>query len=120
MWQRKQTIYLVLAVFLMVIAVFMTKEIVLQIASGVIALLSAVTIFLYNNRPLQSKMCMAGQLLTLAWVVYYGIVYCSGNNATSALQFELCLPVVTYVMFRMARVGIKHDEDLIRSADRIR
>lgn len=120
MWQRKQTIYLVLAVFLMVIAAFMAKEVVLQIASGVIALFSAVTIFLYGNRPLQSKMCMGGQLLALAWVVYYGIVHCVMKSATSPMQFELCLPVVTYVMFRVARMGIKHDEELIRSADRIR
>jgi len=120
MWQRKQTIYLILALFLMVIAVFMSEKLVLQIASGVTALLAGVTIFLYGNRPLQRKMCVVGQILLLLWVIYYAVVYCYMTTGKASLQFELCLPVVAYVMFRMANVGIKHDEDLVRSADRIR
>lgn len=120
MWQRKQTIYLILAVFLMVVAVFVAREVVLQVASGVIALLAAVTIFFFENRPLQRKMCMAGQVLLLAWLIYYAVVNCYMESSRSPLQFELCLPVVTYIMFRLANAGIKHDDDLVRSADRIR
>ena len=73
MWQRKQTIYLILVVFLMTIAAFQSCGIILQIASGIVAALAAVTISLFKNRQTQMKMCMAGQLLLLLWVLYFGI-----------------------------------------------
>ncbi len=120
MWQRKQTIYLILVVFLMIIAAFLAMDIVLQVASGVVALLAAVTIFKFSNRRLQMKMCMTGQLLLLAWVLYFGIMHFYVNEDAARLPFYLCLPIVAYIMFRMARAGIRHDEELIRSADRIR
>lgn len=120
MWQRKQTIYLILVVFLMVIAAFLAADIVLKAGSGVTAVLATVTIFKYNNRPLQMKMCMAGQLLLLAWVLYFGIIHFYVDKGAQKLPFYLCLPIVAYIMFRMARTGIRHDEELVRSADRIR
>ncbi|MDD7247920.1 MAG: DUF4293 family protein [Prevotellaceae bacterium] len=120
MWQRKQTIYLILVVFLMTIAAFQACGIILQIASGIVAALAAVTISLFKNRQTQMKMCMAGQLLLLLWVLYFGIEHFYIAKSATRLPFYLCLPVVAYIMFRMARAGIKHDDELVRSADRIR
>lgn len=120
MWQRKQTIYLILVVFLMVIATCMATYVLLKVASGVIAALAAVAIFLFKKRQQQIKMCMAGQVLLLLWLIYFCVVHFYVNHAATRLPFYLVLPVVAYLMFRMAQAGIRHDENLIRSADRIR
>ena len=120
MWQRKQTIYLILALFLMILTAIMSTEILLQIFGAIIAGLAAVTIFFFNNRPLQMKMCIVGQLLILLWVVWFGIQYYYIEHGATALPLYCFLPIVTYIMFRLARVGIKHDDDLVKSADRIR
>lgn len=120
MWQRKQTIYLILAVLLMTVVTFVAVDIILQVSGAIVALLAAVTIFLFENRSLQMKMCMAGQFLVLLWVVYFGIQHYYIKHVATALPFYFFLSVVAYIMFRLARVGIKHDDDLVKSADRIR
>lgn len=104
----------------MVIAAFMAVGIILKAASAVVALVAAVAIFMFNNRKLQSRMCLAGQLLLLLWVIYFGVMHVVVNHGATRVPFYLCLPIVAYIMFRMARAGIQHDEELIRSADRIR
>jgi hypothetical protein len=120
MWQRKQTIYLILAAFLMVITLFLAMDIVLQIASGVVAVVAVLAIFKFNNRQTQMTICMVGQLLILAWMLYFGVIHFYVDKTVTKLPFYLCLPIVAYIMFRMARAGIKHDDNLVRSADRIR
>ena len=35
-------------------------------------------------------------------------------------QFGVCLPIVSIVLYWLAYKGIKHDDDLVRSADRLR
>lgn len=118
MWQRKQTIYLILAFFLMSIAAYFVKDLILDIVSCVVALLSIVTIFMFKNRQVQMRMCFLGQVLLLLWVAYFSFVHF--GRKVGLPSFQLCFPIVSYLMFRMARIGIKHDEELVRSADRIR
>lgn len=104
----------------MVLAAVKAVDIALQVSGGIVAVLAAVTIFLFGNRPLQMKMCMVGQFLVLLWVVWFGIQHFYVKHGATALPLYFFLPVVVYIMFRLARVGIKHDDDLVKSADRIR
>lgn len=120
MWQRKQTIYLLLVVFLMLIALFLTRDLVLQIASGVVALLANTTIFRFKDRKQQIKMCLVGQVLLLLWMIYFAVMHFYVHKGATAVPFYVCLPLVSYILYRLARMGIQHDEDLVRSADRIR
>ena len=80
------------------------------------------TIFAYNNRPLQSKMCLFGILLVLVWYVLYFffVPYREIPNTHFAVSFGVCLPLLSGIFLLMARRGINHDEKLVRSADRIR
>lgn len=89
----------------------------------VLAALSLVTVFLYRRRALQMKLCVAGVVLCLVWYVYYA--YCafvslSVGGAVFHVRFAACLPFVALVLLLMARRGVKADDRLVRSMDRIR
>ena len=81
------------------------------------AALSLGTIFLFNNRKLQSKF-----FLLIAWYIVLGV---TARNTSSVdfsfnIAFAACLPAVAAILVFMARAGVIHDEKLVRAADRIR
>ncbi len=88
----------------------------------VVGVLTLVDIFLYRKRQLQARLCTAGMLLCLAWYGYYAFVVLNElqTNGTFGFRFAACLPFVAFVLLFMARKGIMADEKLVRSMDRIR
>lgn len=88
---------------------------ILTVAGAIIAL---VDIFLYNNRPLQFKIGLAGLAIgTLNIILYfvYTRKYDTGAIALSAI-FSFAVPV----FFLMAIIAIRKDEKLVKSVDRLR
>lgn len=84
---------------------------------------SLATIFLYNNRKLQIKLCSWNMLLLILWYIAYAILAYIKKDAMGAelkLSFASILPLVSIILVFMARKGVKADEALIRAADRIR
>ena len=81
------------------------------------------TIFLYKLRPVQMKLCFINIILTIICVgltlVYLFIVY---SDFKANVQFKLfaLLPFVSVFFLYMAYRGIKKDEELVKSVDRIR
>ena len=126
MWQRKQTIYLLVVTLLMgALAAYMPKNglegNILSSVAGVTALFSFITIFFFKNRALQKTLCKFGILLIIAWLAYY----CYNNyyvywHGSFYLWPPSLVPVVAFVVYLLAIKGIKHDENLIKSMDRIR
>ncbi len=90
----------------------------LLILSVAIGLLAVVNIFLFKNRKLQMRLTWLGivlQLIVLA--VYFQQIktFVQGNyTLTSALSF------VIPIFFILAWMGIRKDEKLIKSMDRLR
>lgn len=73
------------------------------------------------NRKLQSKLCMIISLLLIAWYGYgIGVVFALKGADTPRPQFAAILPIIALILTFMARSGIKADEKLVRSADRLR
>lgn len=89
---------------------------------AIAVMLSLIAIFLYKKRKLQARLCSASMVLCLAWYVYVGI--CVLNEFQSSGRFHVafaaCLPFVAFVLLVMARKGVMADERLVRSMDRIR
>lgn len=88
---------------------------ILTVAAAIVAL---VDIFLYNNRPLQLKIALAGQAVSILNIVLYLIYtkkYDTGAIALSAV-FSFAIPI----FFLMAILGINKDEKLVKSVDRLR
>ena len=87
--------------------------------SGIVSLL---TIFLYNNRKLQGKVCLCNEFLLVIWYILLGVTTRNvvSPDAAFHVSFAACLPAVSIILNVMARAGIRHDERLVRAADRIR
>ena len=85
-------------------------------------------IVLYERRKTQRTVVYGVQLLTIVLAgTLYGGLYMTGTltftDSTGVLwgrSVVLLLPVVAYVLFRLARRGIESDIELVESMDRIR
>lgn len=84
--------------------------------------LCAVTIFLYHNRRLQMRLCVWMEVLYAAWYIYllWPVFHVFGMIGSFRANWTTCLPFISIVLCMMAHHAIKKDEDLVRSADRIR
>lgn len=88
----------------------------------VAATLILLTIFTYKNRKRQARLCVCNILLCIAWAAYYAVVgWGIGIDGTAFRPaFAAGLPVVSIILLVMARNGVLADERLVRAADRIR
>ena len=90
----------------------------LTILTVLTAALAFVTIFLFNNRKLQLKLCYLGIFLTVVLLTVYFLEignFQSGNVAIWAIFYFAILGC-----FILAVRGIWNDEKLIKSMDRLR
>lgn len=152
MIQRKQTIFLLIAVILTIVCLclpignimaentFGDKSVIYNLwitsADGNHSLsvwplfaillitcpIALIAIFTYRNRITQSRFCMFNILLVLGWYVVYAMIILnlqeSGNEIK--ISFPVILPLISMILYFMARKAILADEALVRSADRIR
>ncbi len=87
------------------------------------AALSLVTVFMFKRRALQMRLCTVSVVLCLLWYAYYA--YCAFvalpvDGATFHVAFGACLPLIAIILLMMAHRGIKADDRLVKSMDRIR
>lgn len=84
--------------------------------------LTFIAIFLYKKRSLQSTLCKINILLCVIWYAYYAFtVFLSSEYSNSAhVSFAACLPLIAIILLLLAIKGIRADENLIKSMDRIR
>lgn len=84
--------------------------------------ISIIAIFTYHNRITQSRFCMFNILLNLGWYVVYAMFVLNIQDRGNEIKitFPAILPIVSIVLYVMARKAILADEALVRSADRIR
>jgi len=138
MIQRIQSIYLLLTtlfsgLFLsMKMFVFrneagevVSEEIIIPLAIllSLIAAISIITIFIFKNRKLQLK--MSGGLFILSIILLlavatYAFILSGKYNAQLQFRVNLLFPVMVLVFSILAHRGIKKDEDLVKSYDRLR
>ncbi|MES2776468.1 MAG: DUF4293 domain-containing protein [Bacteroidota bacterium] len=92
----------------------------------VLAIVPFVTIFMFRNRPLQMKLVWLGillSLLTIALVYLKSVDFgaaTTNNFKTASFKVSAALPVAILVLLFMAFGGIRKDEKLVKSADRLR
>jgi hypothetical protein len=131
MIQRIQSIYLAVAFIAMILLSFRTpiytlndklimaqddtKMLILTLASGLLALIG---LFIYRNRTLQMKFIRVAVIINVVIGVRLFVVW-------KAFQVSLntsCLLILFLSTFALilAYRGVKKDDDLVRSVDRIR
>lgn len=136
MLQRIQTIYLFLAALISGVLIFFVSlwtneagesvfvEEVL-VALGLFigsAVLSFISIFLFNNRKLQFVLGRINILLNfiLLGVFVYWSLSVPGEMGISEKGIGMFIPVLSIVFLVLANKAIKKDEDLVKSVDRLR
>ncbi len=89
--------------------------IVLTVCTG---LISFITIFLYKNRSMQLKLCLAGLLLCLItdWLFFMEIKSFGQGSFTLWSVFYFLIPISIILAMR----GIYKDQKLVKSVDRLR
>ncbi|MGB0432158.1 MAG: DUF4293 domain-containing protein [Bacteroidia bacterium] len=109
------------------------SHIYVPIIAGITMLLSIVTIFLFNNRPLQTKLARLGTLLYTGLLVALlflavdgarampnAVALAENNEVMGNYQVGAFLPIVGMVLSFLAGRAIMKDEAKVRSASRLR
>jgi len=126
MIQRIQTIYLFFVFCLMALVVYLppfSSSWTVWGDSGIVAALALITIFLYKKRSLQIKISYVMLfLLILVYVLYFLFEWPKGTFADlfRNIRFTFVFPFIAIIFVYLAILGMKKDEKLIRSLDRIR
>lgn len=149
MLQRKQSLFLIAAMFLIVsnlLVPFVATENLMfnafklesinpdnNIAIStfpigiyliILSVLNLITIFLFKNRPLQMRLTMLALFLSVG---FYGVFlfyhFMSKDQIViefSSYSFGLIAPILAAVFDFMAYKGISNDEKIVRDSDRLR
>lgn len=136
MIQRIQTIYmLIVALIGGVLPLFFslyvqqgnaifayTNDLFVGVMFAVSAVLAIIAIFGYKKRQNQFVLNRLNILinLTLLGVFVYRMLTSSGENAISEKGVGMVLPVLSIVFLFLANKAIQRDENLVKSADRLR
>lgn len=89
----------------------------------IIPLLSTLTIFLYKNRMLQIRISIFNILLMVGslGLLYYYLRECVRELTTEpTFSIPVIFPLISAILTYIAYRGIRKDEEIIRSYDRIR
>ena len=142
MIQRIQSIYLLLTVLISAALFFIplfevpsavagagpvkfmiTSNALLLVLSCAIGALSFITIFIFKNRPFQMRIC---RLILILIFIMIGLLFYTSDTISNGLNQKVIykigtyLPLLQVVFVFLAHYGIKKDEKLVRSADRLR
>ena len=116
MIQRKQTLFLLVAVILGMVHFLAWPLFILQMLASA---LSLYTIFLYKRRKTQAALCLACIFVNIVWYIVLAVLIHRGQCA-EPLPYTVALPLCAAILCFMARKGVLDDEKLVRAADRIR
>lgn len=90
----------------------------LTIVTVLTGVLAFVNIFLFNNRKLQLRLTYLGLLLSAVLLALYFLEIGNFYNGDMALWCLFYFAV--FVFYLLAARGIRHDQKLIKSLDRLR
>lgn len=129
MIQRVQTIYCLVAVIASIVGgVYLCASqydgcgwrLCVDVAVSVLSVVIGITaIFTYRNRKRQARMCAFNTLLSCGWVIAIGAAALVWQR-WSGTPIEGATAVLNILLYTLARKAILRDEELVRSADRIR
>jgi hypothetical protein len=140
MWQRIQTVYLLIASISIIVFMVLPSGIASNPANGsedaihayyvkndtvgaaiaiAVCILSLVCIFLFNNRKLQIRLSYISIALAVvcAALTYYFI---SQSEENYTFNYVIGIPLITVLFLLLAIRSIRKDDALVRSMDRFR
>ncbi len=101
----------------------LVKTLPVTILSILIPLLASIIIFLYKKRGLQLLLVKVLMLLILVFILllaFYSYSIAEKFNASLTPGVIMAIPLIQLILAFLAYRGIKKDEDLVKSYDRLR
>jgi len=95
----------------------------LIILLSIVVLLSLISIFAYRNRPLQMRLSVFNILVLVGFIGMFAFyIFNSTERINANIHYTIfsVMPVISILLIYLAHRAIKKDEELVRSADRIR
>ena len=119
MWQRIQTLYLVLALGLCVAALFLIDGTYFLILTAVAAVMTLLALATYKHRIFQMRTSVIAGLMLVGLQVWILVKYFLAEDKT-AYNIAYVFPVVAAILVFLAARNILADEMLVQSASRLR
>jgi len=91
---------------------------ILTVVTVIIGVLALITIFLYNNRKLQFRLCLLGIFLEIGLIILYYLDIQKYLQGTYSLTSILHVGVLLF--FFLAAKGITNDDKIIHESNRLR
>jgi hypothetical protein len=88
-----------------------------------IPVLALITIFIYKNRKIQILLSLSGILFSAGFIIlssWYMYIICNKYNVEIVSGLKIALPVIILILNILAYRGIRHDDRLVKSYDRLR
>ena len=99
------------------------KVLPLSVLIIIVPVLALMAIFLYKNRIIQLRVVMILIVLEILLILtegYYSYIVISKYEGTLSPGYKMVLPVILLILSVLAYRGIKKDELLVKSYDRLR
>ena len=94
------------------------------IITCVIGIISFINIFLYTNRNMQMRICLYNILLLAGLMVliyfYFVVIKKRLNVSSHTFKLSIVFPIISLILTLMALRGIRKDEALVKSYERLR
>lgn len=118
MWQRVQTLYLVVALGLVVAMFWHVTFLWWLILLGVACFMQLVAVLAYKFRLFQMRTAIIAAIMLLGLQIWMAVVYLTGDKA--AFNITAVFPVVAAILDGLAARAIFSDELIVRSSSRLR
>ena len=118
MWQRIQTLYLAVALGLLVAMFWHVSYLWWLILLGTACFMQVVAVLAYKFRLFQMRTAIIAALMLLGLQVWMAVVYLAGDK--SAFNITAVFPVVAAILDGLAARSIFSDELIVRSSSRLR
>jgi hypothetical protein len=95
----------------------------IAIISVLVPVIAVITIFLFKNRKLQVRLTLINLILEIALIaaIVFVTIPLTGNHSAQILPgFRVILPVLCLILLILGYRGIKKDDELVKSYDRLR
>lgn len=105
------------------IFVLINRLIPLSVLFILIPFLALITVFLFKNRKIQKLLAFSVILVSAGFIImsiYYSRNIIIAYHASLIPGFKIAIPVVILILSVLAYNGIKKDDNLIKSYDRLR
>lgn len=119
MWQRLQTLYLILALGLCVAVLFGVEGIYFLILDAVASLMNLIALWAYRHRVFQMRTAVIAGLMLTGLQIWMLVQY-SGAADKTVYNIMYVFPLVAAILDFLAARNILADEMLVQSASRLR